>query len=485
MYLEWGQPAVQNRHVRIDGTTDASWSNLHVYNFQKYSMYAQDTGTASGYINDLQELRTFLAPDTLNQPLPLALTEYNVRTASSYDTRVETLDSPSDYAALGANSVALADQDVRNGTASTNNYGGATKAAEVYRLFNKAAAAGRDRLAFTSDAGTDVRTLVTLDPASKTCFAFITNNSSVAVPLELDLTAMGIPAGIAAIIEEVSENFSGGVSRVAAVSAGKVPTGTLPPQTVWLVSMPTQAHLYGLQDDAWTEATVWSGLSSALRQDAPAGNQISSNTVTAQGTTTRILGQITAGTTAAERQFDVTEFVRSQSDGFASFLIVQDHRWDVALPSLSIGDTQPDGLRISSRETTSGPQLKVFSRQTDAPRIVTQPASQTVTEGQSITFSVAAAGTGPLTYQWRRNGSQIPGAAAATYTIPTASLADTNSRYSVTITNESRPPLAAHSIPPAPAAVSGSWIIRRTPYTSTPAVVHAPADHRPQFAPFR
>ncbi|MFM8475620.1 MAG: DNRLRE domain-containing protein, partial [Planctomycetaceae bacterium] len=456
-------------------------------------MYAQDTGTASGYINDLQELRSFLAPDTANQPLPLALTEYNVRTASSYDGRVETLDSPSDYAALGANSVALADQDVRefhlfkfaqtertggtypvtkngthyvsNGTASPNNYGGATKAAEVYRLFNKAAAPGRDRLAFTSDAGTDVRTLVTLDPASKTCFAFITNNSSVAVPLELDLTALGIPAGNAAIIEEVSENFSGGVSRVAAVSAGKVPTGTLPPQTVWLVSIPTQAqtattvtatadtvigdgvsrntqggsatsllvrsdgtidgrratllkfptsslnptslqrvllslnvgaagqaasvqaHLYGLQDDAWTEATVWSGLSSALRQDAPAGNQISSNTITAQGTTTRILAQITANASAAERQFDVTEFVRSQSDGFASFLIVQDHRWDVALPSLSAGDTQPDGLRISSRETASGPQLKVFGNNGCAARIFSALPVSTVISAHRVRSS--------------------------------------------------------------------------------------------------
>lgn len=68
---------------------------------------------------------------------------------------------------------------------------------------------------------------------------FLADCSTAAVPLELNVGALGIPAGNAAIIEEVSENFSGGVARVAAVSAGKVPAGALPPQSVWLVSIPS------------------------------------------------------------------------------------------------------------------------------------------------------------------------------------------------------------------------------------------------------
>src|SRR6266403_1067958 len=36
------------------------------------------------------------------------------------------------------------------------------------------------------------------------------------------------------------------------------------------------------------------------------------------------------------------------------------------------------------------------------PSITTQPASQTVTEGQTATFSVTASGAAPLTYQWQR-----------------------------------------------------------------------------------
>src|ERR1700675_2124552 len=35
-----------------------------------------------------------------------------------------------------------------------------------------------------------------------------------------------------------------------------------------------------------------------------------------------------------------------------------------------------------------------------APSIVTQPASATVTAGQTASFSVSAIGTAPLSYQW-------------------------------------------------------------------------------------
>jgi len=36
-----------------------------------------------------------------------------------------------------------------------------------------------------------------------------------------------------------------------------------------------------------------------------------------------------------------------------------------------------------------------------APSITTQPGSQTVTVGQTATFTVVATGTPPLSYQWK------------------------------------------------------------------------------------
>jgi len=45
-----------------------------------------------------------------------------------------------------------------------------------------------------------------------------------------------------------------------------------------------------------------------------------------------------------------------------------------------------------------------------APTITSQPVSQNVTAGEAATFAVAASGTGPLTYQWQKNGADISGA---------------------------------------------------------------------------
>jgi hypothetical protein len=69
-----------------------------------------------------------------------------------------------------------------------------------------------------------------------------------------------------------------------------------------------------------------------------------------------------------------------------------------------------------------------------APAITAQPAAATVTEGATASFSVAATGTAPLTYQWQRNGSTIAGATAATYALVTA-LGDDNAQFRVVVTN--------------------------------------------------
>ncbi|HEU4852048.1 MAG TPA: immunoglobulin domain-containing protein [Telluria sp.] len=70
-----------------------------------------------------------------------------------------------------------------------------------------------------------------------------------------------------------------------------------------------------------------------------------------------------------------------------------------------------------------------------APSITTQPAATTVSAGQSATFSVAASGTPPLAYQWRRNGINIAGATGASYTVPATLATDNGTRYSVTVSN--------------------------------------------------
>jgi hypothetical protein len=46
-----------------------------------------------------------------------------------------------------------------------------------------------------------------------------------------------------------------------------------------------------------------------------------------------------------------------------------------------------------------------------------QPTSRTVCAGASASFTVTATGPAPITYQWRKNGTDIAGATAATYSI--------------------------------------------------------------------
>jgi alpha-tubulin suppressor-like RCC1 family protein len=48
-----------------------------------------------------------------------------------------------------------------------------------------------------------------------------------------------------------------------------------------------------------------------------------------------------------------------------------------------------------------------------APVITTQPMSQTVNAGQSASFTVVAAGA-PLSYQWRKDGTNVSGATSTT-----------------------------------------------------------------------
>lgn len=90
-----------------------------------------------------------------------------------------------------------------------------------------------------------------------------------------------------------------------------------------------------------------------------------------------------------------------------------------------------------------------------APSIVTQPASVSVAIGQTATFSVAATGTPALSYQWRRNGVDIAGANAASYTTPTLALADSGARYTVQMSNAAGLATSAEAVLTVTAPTSG------------------------------
>jgi hypothetical protein len=82
------------------------------------------------------------------------------------------------------------------------------------------------------------------------------------------------------------------------------------------------------------------------------------------------------------------------------------------------------------------------------PSITTNPASETVTVGNTGVFSVTATGTAPLSYQWQKNGVVIAGATAVPYVTPPTHLTDDGSIFTVVVSN------SAGSLMSSPAMLS-------------------------------
>ncbi len=79
----------------------------------------------------------------------------------------------------------------------------------------------------------------------------------------------------------------------------------------------------------------------------------------------------------------------------------------------------------------SEPALLVVA---DPPGIVTAPASQAVAAGSTVSFSVVANGTPPLSYQWRFNEVDVAGATDSSYSRVDVQSADAGN-YSVKVSN--------------------------------------------------
>ena len=102
---------------------------------------------------------------------------------------------------------------------------------------------------------------------------------------------------------------------------------------------------------------------------------------------------------------------------------------------------EDDGVKFSvvvsnsvGTATSNEAQLTVTATP-EKPAITKQPEAQSVTEGQSATFSVTASGTAPFTYQWKKNGTDINGATSSTYTTPATSIGDSGAVFSVVVAN--------------------------------------------------
>src|ERR1035441_2457253 len=100
-----------------------------------------------------------------------------------------------------------------------------------------------------------------------------------------------------------------------------------------------------------------------------------------------------------------------------------------------------------------------------APSIIMQPAGQTVSAGGTAAFSVTAAGTLPLSYQWQFSGTNIAGATGTALTLSNVQSAQAGS-YAVQVTNAFGSILSSNALltvisspacAPPPSGLVGWW----------------------------
>jgi hypothetical protein len=118
---------------------------------------------------------------------------------------------------------------------------------------------------------------------------------------------------------------------------------------------------------------------------------------------------------------------------------------------------------VGQTESVCNISLSVPSASAVAPSITTQPASQTVIAGKTVSFTVAATGTAPLTYQWSKNGATISGATSSTYTTPAETTTDNNAQFTVAVSNS------------AGNATSNAAVLTVTSPAVAPAITAQPA----------
>ena len=120
------------------------------------------------------------------------------------------------------------------------------------------------------------------------------------------------------------------------------------------------------------------------------------------------------------------------------------------LGPVAIGAAAPES-RLNEFDDLQSDQSLYYVPSADfvsAPLIFLPPVATAAAAGQPVSFSVAAAGTAPMLYQWTKDGRQISGATGATLTLPAFQNSDAGN-YSVVVTN------AAGAVTSATAALVG------------------------------
>jgi hypothetical protein len=192
-------------------------------------------------------------------------------------------------------------------------------------------------------------------------------------------------------------------------------------------------------------------------------------------------GTVATGSTSASHTVTITNWTRNRTSIVS--LATSAAQFQYSGPSLpftlrrgqsvtvsvtfapTVAQTYSGALTITrgNGDTTTVGLGGIGSSPNVAPTITTQPASAKIITGQSATFNVAATGTSPITYQWKKNGAPLSGATSSTYTTPAVTMTDNNAQFSVAVSN------------PAGNANSNAAVLTITAAAVAPAITTQPA----------
>ena len=105
-----------------------------------------------------------------------------------------------------------------------------------------------------------------------------------------------------------------------------------------------------------------------------------------------------------------------------------------------------------------------------APAFTTQPASQTVAAGATVSFTVAASGSPTPAYQWQRNGSPLSGQTGTTLSLSNAQAGDAGSYTCVATNSAGAVTSSAATLTVNAAAVAPAFTAQPTSQSVAPGV---------------
>jgi len=262
-YGTWGELVVTNRHINFLGQSNANYWVIQKYDYHEYGSSPPNPPTFANNLTYLQyQLSATMAPET---PFPTTITEFNVYDGSVFNGLATTLDTPANYSAFGAIAVNLIENGIdeiycfkisqtvgsgypaKNGTHfvdNTNapyNMGGITKGGEVWRLFNKGVAPGRNLLGYRTDSQTSaLNLLVSYDPVAQRYYLLSVNNTTAGVPLTVNMSAWNIPTNNQILVEGVNETCYGAGLLLTNINSASSVSVTQGSNSVWLFTIPAQ-----------------------------------------------------------------------------------------------------------------------------------------------------------------------------------------------------------------------------------------------------